>query len=145
MKPLTFEPSIWSNLHGASTHFPIALMLVAAFCDGVSLVARDAEQRRSFRFAGSVTTVIGALVSYAAVLSGLIVSRWQPLGHATLLRHHLFVWPAFAMMTGLAAWRILARNQTSRVPAVTSFALMLLAAALMSGSGYWGGELLNQG
>ena len=123
----------------------MGLMLVSAFCDGVSLIARDAEQRRGFRFAGSVTIVIGALVSYAAVLSGLIVSRWQPLGHATLLRHHLFVWPAFAMMTGLAAWRILARNETSRAPTVTSLALMLLAAALMSGAGYWGGELLNQG
>jgi uncharacterized membrane protein len=142
---MTFEPSIWSNLHGASTHFPIALMLVSAFCDGASLLARDAERRRGFRFAGTVTIVLGALASYAAVLSGLIVSRWQPLGHATLLRHHLFVWPAFGMMTGLAVWRVLAREETSRAPTRISLALMLVAAAVMSGAGYWGGELLNQG
>jgi len=142
---MTIEPSIWSNLHGASTHFPIALMLVSAFCDSASLVPGDAERRRGFRFAGSVTLVIGALVSYAAVLSGLIVSRWQPLGHATLLRHHLFVWPAFAMMTGLAVWRILARDKASPVPTAISLVLLLLAAALMSCAGYWGGELLNQG
>ena len=142
---MNFEPSVWSNLHGASTHFPIALMLFSAFCDCVSLFTRDPERRRGFRFAGSVGIVIGALVSYAAVLSGLIISRWQFWGHATLLRHHQFVWPAFAMMTGLAAWRILARNDASRVPTATSLALMLIAAALMSGAGYWGGELLNQG
>jgi hypothetical protein len=54
-------------------------MLVSAFCDCASLLTRDAERRRGFRFAGSVTIVLGALASYAAVLSGLIVSRWQPL------------------------------------------------------------------
>jgi uncharacterized membrane protein len=145
MKPLTFEPSIWSNLHGASTHFPIALMLMSALCDCVGFFTRDAERRRSLRFADSVALVLGALASYAAVFSGLIISRWQPLGHATLLRHHLFVWPAFAMITGLAAWRLLSRNETRRGPTLRSLALILIAAAFMSGAGYWGGELLNHG
>ena len=142
---MTFEPSNWSKLHGAATHFPIALMLVSAFCEAAAIVFRDGEWRRGFRFTAGLTLILGALGSYAAVLSGLVMARWQVWGHGTLLRHHQFVWPAFALMTGLATWRIVARNASERRATVIYTALMFLAAALMSGAGYWGGELLNGG
>ncbi|EDY18270.1 hypothetical protein CfE428DRAFT_4054 [Chthoniobacter flavus Ellin428] len=140
------EPSIWSNLHGASTHFPIALMLVSAFCDCASLLFSQAEQKqRALRSAGTITLVLGALGSYAAVFTGLVMTRWQVWGHATLLRHHQFVWPAFALMVGLATWRLVARrNPGDKLPRAY-VVLMLLAAAFMSGAGYWGGEMLNRG
>lgn len=139
---MSLEPSLWSKLHGAATHFPIALMLVSAFCDAAALVVREAEWRRGLRATASITIVLGALGSYAAVWSGLVMTRGQVWGHAALLRHHQFVWPAFALMTGLAVWRIAARG---RAPTGLYLVLMVLAAALVSGAGYWGGELLNQG
>jgi len=142
---VNIEPSIWSKLHGAATHFPIALMLVSAFCDALVLVTRDEEWRRSLRSASGLTIVLGALGSYAAVFSGLVLARWQVGGHGALLRHHQFVWPAFALMTGLATWRILTRSSAERAPAPIYLVLMFLAAVLMSGAGYWGGELLNGG
>ena len=115
---MNIDPSLWSKLHGAATHFPIALMLVSTLCDSASLVPGDPERQRGFRFAGTVTLTIGALGSYAAVASGLVMARGHVWGHGALLWHHIFVWPAFA--------------------------LMFLAAALMSGAGDWGGELLNR-
>ena len=142
---MTMDPTNWSKLHGAATHFPIALTLVSAFCDGVALFPGDADRQQGFRLVATVTIVLGALGSYAAVASGLIVARGQVWGHGTLLRHHQFVWPAFALMTGLATWRIIARHRGAQKPPVIYLALMLLAAALMSGAGYWGGELLNHG
>ena len=117
-------------------------MLVSAFCDAACLVLRDAEWRRGFRFTAGVTITLGAMGSYAAVLSGLIMARWHVWGHGTLLWHHQFVWPAFALMTGLATWRIASRG---REPTPAYLVFMILAAVLMSGAGYWGGELLNQG
>jgi len=139
---MTIEPSNWSKLHGAATHFPIALMLVSAFCDAAVFAVRNMEWRRGLRFTASVTIILGALGSYAAVLSGLVLARWHAWGHATLLWHHLFVWPAFALMTGLATWRIASRG---RAPTAVYLVLMLLSAVLISGAGYWGGELLNRG
>lgn len=143
---MTIEPSIWSHLHGASVHFPIALMLVSTFCDCASLLFAHAEQkRRALRSTATITIVLGALVSYAAVGTGLVMTRWQVWGHGSLLRHHQFVWPAFALMVGLATWRVFARrNSDDKLPPVY-LVLMLLAAGLMGGAGYWGGEVLNHG
>src|SRR5580658_9075464 len=106
---MPIEPTIWSNLHGATTHFPIALMLVSAFCDGASLPCRKADWQSALRSTATVTIVLGALGSYVAVATGLIVAKWQFWGHGTLLRHHQFVWPAFALMVGLATWRAMTR------------------------------------
>ena len=143
---MTYEPSLWSNLHGAATHFPIALMLFTAFCDCASLVAPGNELRRGFRFTATVALIVGALVSYVAVLSGLVVSRWRFWGTATLLHHHQFVWPAFIMMTLLAVWRAAKWEAAPNAHTnVKSVAVSVLAALLISGAGYWGGELLNQG
>ena len=139
------DPSIWSKAHGAFTHFPIALMLVSAFCDGLSLFCGQAEQQRALRSTATITIVLGALGSYAAVATGLIMTKWQIWGHGTLLHHHQFVWPAFALMTGLATWRALTRRTAAEQPPTAYLALMLLAVALISGAGYWGGELLNRG
>jgi uncharacterized membrane protein len=142
---VSIDPENWSKLHGAATHFPIALMLVSAFCDGASLLAATAEWRRGLRLAALITLVLGALGGSAAVASGLMMTKGQVWGHATMLRHHQFVWPAFALMTSLAAWRIATLRQISAKPSAGYLILTVLAAMLMSGAGYWGGELLNQG
>ena len=121
-------------------------MLVSAFCDGVSLLCGKVEQQRAMRSTATITIVLGALGSYAAVATGLIMTKWQIWGHGTLLHHHQFVWPAFALMTGLATWRVITRRiRRLKGPPWVYLALMLLAVALMSGAGYWGGELLNRG
>ncbi|SRR6266446_3712097 len=140
-----FEPSIWSKLHGAATHFPIALMLVSALCESAGFLGKDAALRQRCRFAGTVTIVLGALGSHAAVITGLVMTHGQIWGHDTLLHHHQFVWPAFALMTGLATWRLLSRSDQSRKAATIYLVLLILGAALVSGAGYWGGELLSQG
>jgi len=142
---MMIEPSIWSKLHGAATHFPIALMLVSAFCDCARLLCRNAERQRAFRSVATITIALGALGGCAAVATGLVMARWQVWGHGALLRHHQFVWPAFAVMVGLAIWRVTTRHTAAERPTAVYLAFMLLAAALISGAGYWGGELLNQG
>jgi uncharacterized membrane protein len=139
------DPVLWSHLHGAATHFPVALMLVSASCDAASLLPLSPGRQRALRSTASVSLVLGALGSYAAVATGLIMARWQVWGHGTLLRHHQFVWPAFALMTGLAVWRIVPRLDQPPRPTAIQLALTLLGAALMSGAGYWGAEVLNHG
>jgi uncharacterized membrane protein len=142
---VTCDPAIWSKLHGASTHFPIALMLVSALCDWLSLAWKDEDQQRTLRSTATITITLGALGSYAAVATGLIVARGHLWGHGTLLRHHQFVWPAFVLMTGLATWRIFSRRTAGARPTAVYLVLMSIAAVLIAGAGYWGGEMLQRG
>ncbi len=139
------DPSIWSKLHGAATHFPIALMVFAALCESASLLCNEPGRRHSCRFAATVAMVLGALGSYAAIVTGLVMTRGQMWGHATMLRHHQFVWPAFILATGLATWRVVTRAEPSPAAAAAQCILVILTAALMSVAGFWGGELFHEG
>jgi uncharacterized membrane protein len=138
------NPSLWSKFHGATTHFPIALVFVSAFCDAVAFFGRKPAFRRSFRFAGTVTAMLGALGSYAAVVTGLALTRGQMWGRGALLHHHQFVWPFFILMTALAAWRAATRGEPTRPAQAAYFGLAMLAAMLVGGAGYWGGELISK-
>lgn len=142
---MPIDPTIWSKLHGAATHFPIALVIVSAFCDGVAFIPANPERQRGLRFVAVITIILGALGSLGAAATGLVTSRWQVWGHGALLRHHLFVWPAFALITILGAWRLIDSREEILRPTGVYLSLMLLAVAAMTGAGYWGGELLNHG
>lgn len=157
------DNKLWANLHGGSTHFPIALMIASVLFDALAYVARDSHKqgpqavgvrrlwgalaslvdKRDLHMAGFYTLLLGALATFVATLSGLLISAWTFFGQGTLAKHHDFVWPAFGLMVGLAVWRLVVREEAAR----PAFGVYLLAAAvtagLMAAAGYYGGELLG--
>ncbi len=86
--------------------------------------------------------MLGALGTVPAVVSGLVMSKGVMLGHDALRYHHLFVWPAFALIVGLAVWRLTLSDFAARRPPVAYLAAVGLAVALIMGAGYWGGEMM---
>ena len=140
---MSIDSSLWPKLHGASTHFPVAMTLAAALFDGLGYVwPRSSLRKAQLHAAGYFTIMLGALGTFPAVLSGLFMTKGEMMGHDALLFHHLFVWPAFAGLVGLGVWRVRMDDRASR----RSFAVYLLAlfltAGLIAGAGYWGGELI---
>ncbi len=133
---------LWANLHGGSTHFPIALMIASFLFDALAYVRRE-PYKRDLHVAGFYTLLLGALATLVATLSGLAISAWVFFGNGTLAKHHDFVWPAFGLMIALAVWRLVVREQATR----PAFAVYLVAAGvtagLMAAAGYFGGELLG--
>ncbi len=129
-------------MHGASTHFPIALVLTSMFLDMLGHVWPAEERRRELRAAAFFLIVLAAVSSFGAVLSGLVISKWKVAGTGLVAKHHLFVWPAFALMIALAAWRIMTGNEASRRGFAIYLWAMALTSALISLAGYWGGEML---
>ena len=140
---MSIDPALWPKLHGASTHFPLALALAAALFEGLGLAwPRTSPFKARLHAAGFCSVILGAAGTVPAVLSGLFMTRGEAMGHGALLMHHLFVWPAFAGLIGLAVWRLrIGEDFTSRQYASYLLAL-LVTAALMGAAGYWGGELL---
>lgn len=134
---------LWSSLHGATTHFPIALVFLAAGCDAVALGAWQHPIAPRLRFAGGIALGGAALGSMPVVFSGLIMTHGRMGGAGAMRWHHAFVWPAFGLTIAAAAWRLLVRDTVSRRAFGLYVAVLGGLVALLAGAGYWGGELLH--
>ncbi len=133
----------WGNIHGGSTHFPIALLFSSFLFDAAGFALHRRAFSRDLHTAAFYALLLGALASFAAVLSGLIISNWQFYGGGKLAKHHLFVWPAFGLIVALAVWRLVVRDSASR-PAYGLYLLTsFVATGFMLTAGYWGGELMG--
>jgi uncharacterized membrane protein len=140
---MTIDPALWPKLHGASTHFPVAMAMAAALFDGLGYFwPKSSPRKTKLHAAGYFTIILGALGTFPAVLSGLFMTHGETLGHAALLFHHLFVWPAFAGLVGLGVWRMKVDDHASPRSFTLYLVLLFVTAGLMAGAGYWGGELI---
>jgi uncharacterized membrane protein len=130
-----------AGLHGAAVHFPIALVLGSGALDGVALLA-PAASRPGLHAAGHWTMVLAAVGTLPAVASGLVLTHGVLLGHDALRLHHFFVWPAFALIEAIAAWRLVGRDGSSGRPAGAYWVAVVVAAVLVLAAGFTGGKLL---
>jgi len=140
-----FWTTLWPKLHGASAHFPIALALVAAVCEAAAFLLVEGTRRDGLRAAGFYSIVFAALGTVPAVASGLVMTKGETMGHDLLLWHHVFVWPSFAAIVGLAVWRVLTGEKASRRAQAVYLLALLVTAGLISAAGYWGGEMIVNG
>jgi uncharacterized membrane protein len=134
--------TLWARMHGGATHFPIALMMVSVVFDYAGFWWSNELRRREFRAFGFYSLLIAAAASPFAVLSGIALSKGKLMGSGALLLHHLFIWPAFSLLIGLAVWRLVVRENASRGAAKCYLILVTITAAAMMGAGYWGGEMI---
>ena len=136
------DPAIWAKVHGAAVHFPLALALGSGGLDAAAFALGTRPYARDLRAAGYWMMVVGALGSIPAVGSGLLMTRGSLLGHGALRMHHLFVWPAFGLLVGLAAWRVCTGQRATRRMFTGYLVMVGVAAGLMATAGYWGGEMM---
>src|SRR6266404_5281830 len=134
--------TLWARMHGGTTHFPIALLMVSVLFDHAAFWWRDELRRREFHALGFYSLLIAAAASPVAVLSGIALSKGVLLGTGLLAIHHYFIWPAFGLLIGLAVWRVVVRDRASRRAAACYLVLASLTLVAMMTAGYWGGEML---
>src|SRR6185369_16125012 len=134
--------TFWERMHGASTHFPIVLLLASAIFDFVAWRTRDEALRRGLHAAGFGSAVAGMLGGLAAVVAGLFITHGRLLGGGYERMHHLFVWPAVIISAVLVGWRVIRRVHFPERSFPIYFAGMALICALMGGAGYSGGEMV---
>jgi uncharacterized membrane protein len=65
----------WDKLHGAMTHFPIALLLFSTACDFVSVAFKKLPFARGLRLVSFYGLAVAALVSVGAVVSGIALAK----------------------------------------------------------------------
>jgi uncharacterized membrane protein len=132
----------WSRMHGGATHFPIALIFAAALFDALGFFFRGRQREHQLNVVGYWLAILGALSSFGAVFSGLALSKWTIGGSGLVLRHHLFVWPAFALIVALGTWRALVGHETSRRGLAVYLFSLVIGCLLIGAAGFFGGEML---
>jgi mono/diheme cytochrome c family protein len=132
----------WERAHGGLTHFPIALIFVATLFDILSFVRAGSSKSRDFQAVAYWLAVGAALAAIGAVFSGLALSKWKIIGTGLMRQHHLFVWPAFALILGLTTWRVATGNEFSRRAFAGYLVIACAACALIGAAGFVGGEML---
>jgi uncharacterized membrane protein len=113
----------WAKVHGGTTHFPIALLIASALFDLAGYALNRESHSRDLHAASFYALILGAVASFAAVLSGLIITHWETLGGGLLGKHHLASRRTFGIYLGV----------------------LLVTAVLMTVAGYWGGEMMLGG
>ncbi len=136
------NPTFWARMHGGATHFPIALLMVSVVFDAAGFWWHNELGRRELRAFGFYSLLVAAAAAPLAVLSGIALSKGKLMGSGALLLHHLFIWPAFGLLVGLAVWRLVVRERASRSASRCYLVLATIAAAAMMGAGFWGGEMI---
>ncbi len=139
------DPLFWARMHGAAVHFPVALSLGAGLLDAAGFALASRPAARELHRGAQWLMLAGALGGAAAVVSGLVMTRGELLGHDRIRWHHLFAWPAFGLLVGLAVWRALAGVQPPRRALAAYLGGAAVAAGLVAAAAYWGGELLIRG
>jgi mono/diheme cytochrome c family protein len=134
--------TFWERMHGASTHFPIVLLLASVIFDFVAWRTRDEALRRGLHAAGFGSAVAGMLGGLAAVVAGLFITQGRLLGGGYERMHHLFVWPVVIISAVFVGWRVFRRVRFQEGGFPIYFAGMALVCALMVGAGYSGGEMV---
>jgi len=136
------ESTIWAKAHGATTHFPLALAVCSVACDAAGFALARKPVGHELRAAGYWTMIFGAMGTVPAVLSGLLMTQGTVMGHDALRLHHLFVWPAFALLVALGTWRLVQGRQAPPRALAAYLVLAGVAAGLMTAAAYWGGEMM---
>ena len=134
--------TFWARMHGGTTHFPIALLMISVVFDQARFWCRDELRRREFHSVGFYSLLIAAVSSPFAVLSGLALSRGKLLGTGALAMHHWFVWPAFGLLIALAVWRLVVRERAARCAGGRYLVAATFTVVAMMSAGFWGGEMI---
>jgi uncharacterized membrane protein len=132
----------WERAHGGLTHLPIGLIFAAAFFDALAFFCPRSLKWSEFKAIGYWLVIVGALGSFGAVFSGLLLSKGTIGGTGAVLWHHYFVWPAFGFIIGLATWRFLVGRDPSSRAFTLYLATILFGCSLMGAAGFFGGEML---
>lgn len=133
---------LWQHIHGGSSHFPIALIMVAFLFDlGGAIFKRD-----DWKSVGFWCIILGALATIPAVLSGLsggngwFGGEWANREYsASMARHRTLALIASGLAIVLALWRTI-RKDKMRGPETMIYLFLLGAAVGVIGVvGYLGG------
>lgn len=126
------------KLHPAAVHFPIAMLLGAAFAELASFRFKP----DFFQNAARYSLWIGTLGAVGAALLGWLYGGFRIIDEENVMTLHRWNGTSIALVSTGALW-LAERRVTHPTGSVTPYRTILFAVALMAGlNGYWGSILV---
>ena len=138
----TFE-NLVNHVHGAITHFPIALLFVSVALDMVAIVKKP-----NLHWSAWLLLVLGTIGAVVATITGLISHfpyEEDPVLLAAIEPHQYTAFAATAVFGALTVWRWRPVRRGSDIGGRSAYlALALLGLIVLGVTGFLGGNLLSE-
>ena len=128
-------------IHPTVVHFAIGLFIVSVLFDVFAKILK----REQWHFAGWLNLLVGTLATVLAVGFGMTAElKLKPslIAHTTLDVHKLLAFSTLFLVVMLFAWRAGLRGKFPNKGALLYLLLSLVGVGLMTGTGYYGGEMV---
>lgn len=131
-------PELFGRLHPMSVHFPVALLLVAAFCEGLNLLRPTDNLRRG----AYLCLVFGTLGAFMAAGTGWVHVELEGSRKEGVEWHRWLGVAAASTATLATILGFAARRATKGARSILGYRVALfLTAALVGATGKLGGEM----
>ena len=141
------------EVHMASAHFPIALLISNVFFDVVGRLWKKAELRTASYWThllGAVsavaTIVLGSLGNPYLKDTGLLGNLWRDYGNAMTQKAVQHSWvgiSSFLLFAALAVWRVKRKDDFLKTELVIYMIASAVAIALLGWTGYLGSHVMD--
>jgi len=136
---VTEDPiKFWQHIHGASSHFPIALLIFAWLFD----VGGTILGRREWRVIGFWAVIAAAVISFPAIGSGLTgqlgwfgAKTWEA---ESLILHRNVALASGGLSQVLAIWRIIRGSKISGGEWIFYLVLLTAGVGIVGYTGFLG-------
>ena len=128
-------------IHPTVVHFAIGLFIVSVLFDVFAKILK----REQWHFAGWLNLLVGTLATVLAVGFGMTAElKLKPslIAHTTLDVHKLLAFSTLFLVVMLFAWRVGLRGKFPNKGALLYLLLSVVGVGLMTGAGYYGGEMV---
>lgn len=128
-------------LHPVAVHFSIALFVVSVLLDMAGLILR----KPTLHSAAWINLALATIAAVATVVAGMAAEpllKPTPEAHATLDVHRLLGFSSLGAILLLWSWRYALRGRFPVRGALLYAVLSLTAVGIVSGAGYYGGEMV---
>ena len=128
-------------VHPTVVHFAIGLFIVSVLFDLVAKILK----RDQWHVAGWLNLLVGTAATVLAVAFGMTAElKLKPslIAHTTLDVHKLLAFSTLFLIAFLFAWRLGLRGKFPQKGALLYLLLSFLGAGLMTGTGFYGGEMV---
>ena len=146
MDPNEPDPmKLWQHVHGASSHFPIALIIVAVLFE----IGAVLWKKPTWRTVGFWAVIVAAVLAVPTTLSGLTgqlgwfeFDKWE--AEHLILHRNVSLWGGGAILL-LAIWRVVRAKNTMKPGELAAYLIALIGATGAIGYTGWLGAYVARG